>query len=273
MKKSSSISILIQNFKDLFDKNPVIIVIGIIVFFISSITTIINDGTDLMYKANSTIGWRGFEEKVINSLNASIRIEKFIETLGEHVFYREGEHGYSEYVFERRDGRYWIQAITNKEGTVVIYSVTSCDSSFKPQIKYSPTGRSIRLAETTFKEAANGVEVSYDYYVSAATSNSYLIENDYAGNPGMYQTEYWGIIDSCDRNGFYEDIVPNLPPDMLFNPLNREDPILHQFRETFAINTYAVSAPFVENYSSTGDPLDDFQIGVDRIQIRVVYPK
>jgi len=271
MKNSSSISLLIQNFRDLFDKNPVIIVIGIIVFFISSITTIINDGTDLMYKANSTIGWRGFEEKIINSLNASIRIEKFIETLGEHIFYREGEHGYSEYVFERRDGRYWIQAITDTQGTVVIYSVTSCDSSFKPQIKYSPTGRSITLGETTFKEAADGVEVSYDYVVSAATGNSSLIEIYSTGNPGRYQTEYWGIIDSCDRNKFYELIVPNLP-DILINSLDRDDPILHQFREKFPINTYAVSSPFIEDSTVTGGPLDDFQIGVDRIQIRVIYP-
>jgi hypothetical protein len=272
MKNPSSLSLLIQNFKDLFDKNPVIIVIGIIVFFISSITTIINDGTDLMYKANSTIGWRGFEEKIINSLNASIRIEKFIEILGEHAFYREGEHGYSEYVFERRDGRYWIQAITDKQGTVVIYSVTSCDSSFKPQIKYSPRRRPIRLGETTFKEAAGGDEVEYDYVVSAATGNSHLIEKAYTGNPGRYQTEYWGIIDSCNQIKFYDDIVPALP-NILTESLNIDDPILHQFRETFAINTYAVSSPLVEYSTSKGDPLDNFQIGVDRIQIRVIYPK
>ena len=273
MKNPSSLSLLIQNFKDLFDKNPVIIVIGIIVFFISSITTIINDGTDLMYKANATIGWRGFEEKIINSLNASIRIEKFIEILGEHVFYREGEHGYFEYVFERRDGRYWIQAITDKQGTVVIYSVTSCDSSFKPQIKYSPRGRPIRLGETTFKEAAGGDEVDYDYVVSAATANSYLIEKIYTGNPGLYQTEYWGIIDSCNRGKFYDDIVPYTPPNILTESLNIDDPILHQFRETFAINTYAVSSPLVEFAADMGSPLEDFQIGVDRIQIRVIDPK
>jgi hypothetical protein len=268
MQKSAPLSLLIQNFKQIFENHPVTILIGITVFVLSALTTLINDGGDLINKANASIGWRGFEEKIINSLNASISIEKFQETLGQHIFYREGENGYSEYVFERREGKYWIQAITDQQGVVVVYTVTSCDSSFRPRIRYSPRGKIIRLGESTFKEAADGIGVGFNYFVSGATSNSYLIEEAYLGNPGKYQTEFWGIIDACDRTRFYDLYVPDLPGGLVTGELDINDPILDQFRGKFAINTYAISSPLAE----IDIILEAFQIGVDRLQIRVVYP-
>jgi hypothetical protein len=260
-----------QKFKDLFEKNPIIIVVGVIVFIISSITTIINGGTDLMYKANSTIGWRGFEEKTINSLNASIRIEKFTETLGMPTFYREGKNGYSEHVFQRREGRYWIQAITDEDGTVVIYSVTSCDSSFKPQIHYGLLNKSIRLGESTFKEVEGDYGAPFHFFFSGTTGNSYLYQIGDMGNPGNYQTEYWGIIDACDPVGFYEYIGENLPTGLIMQDdrVDRDNPAIDKFLEKSHINTYAISSPNAQ----IDKILEEFQIGIDRIQIRVVYPK
>lgn len=88
---SSRITALAQNFKRLFENNPVTIAIGIIVFLIGATTTIINDGGELMHKANSSFGWRSFEENIVNSLNASISIEKFQENLVNTCFIEKGK--------------------------------------------------------------------------------------------------------------------------------------------------------------------------------------
>lgn len=163
-----------EQLKTIIDTYPLFIPCAIIVALIGYITTIIQtiDKSKTFY--NVHIGWKRVEEKTINSLAPAIHITKFQEILGAPLFCRKSNSRYTEYVYKRR--AYWVQAITDTEGSVVLYAVTSCSERFRPRIKNNPVGVPIRLRTTTFKAAAGEYEPKLRYSLSAATSNSYLIE-------------------------------------------------------------------------------------------------
>lgn len=251
-------------FRNAFERHPIIVVISIIVIAISQFTTIIKGVNSFSKYYSSTYGWRSEEQATINQLSAAISISKFQEMLGAPLFLRKSGV-YEEYVFKRQG--YWVQAITDNQGAVALYAVTSCDDTFKPLIRNNPAGKSIQLRETTFKEVYDGGEPELHYFVSGATANSYLIEEAYLANPGNYQTIFWGYNDACSNEWDEEIGLAELGSYLMEHGsrIDTKQSVIDNFRSRNTFNTFAVSAPLVD----AREILNQFQIGIDRIQVRV----
>ena len=256
-----------ERFKYALEHQPFIIFITVLVIAISQITTLIKGADSFLKYYSSTYGWRSEEEAKINKLSASINISKFQEILGAPLFLRKsGTSG--EYIFKRQG--YWVQAITDDEGSVDLYAVTSCDETFKPRIRNSPSGRLIQLRETTFKKAHDGDIPRLHYFISGATANSYFFEGAYLANPGNYQTIFWGYNDACSNNWDEETGLYHVESHLeeYESGVNTEQSVIDIFRSKNSFNTFAVSSPSAD----IEELLEEFQIGVDRIQARVYRP-
>jgi hypothetical protein len=262
-----------EKLKKSIDRNPIIVSVTIIIFIASQVTTLTQGIISLWSYYSKTIDWRKMEENKINSLSVSMSLENFIEILGKPLFRRK-KTNHIEYIF-RRDG-YWTQAITRKEdeglySPVIMYSITSCQESFRPDIKIPPTGEMIKLRETTFKAASKnlGSPTNLDYRIGGATANQFIFEEFYLANPGRYQTIFFGYNDACP-NKWDKDVGPIQLFDArlkreIGRSINPKNKLIDNFRSKNSFNTFAITSPSV----STEKLAKDFQIGVDRIEIRV----
>src|SRR4051812_21011144 len=79
--------------------------------------------------------WRGAEMRKVESLEAGMTEDHYVAVLGPPVFSRDvAGTKLHEYSFRGRG--YWVQAIANSEGTVDLFAVTSCDSTFHPRFRF-----------------------------------------------------------------------------------------------------------------------------------------
>ncbi|OGG26775.1 hypothetical protein A2960_01215 [Candidatus Gottesmanbacteria bacterium RIFCSPLOWO2_01_FULL_39_12b] len=188
-----------------------------------------------------------------------MNLGKFNEIFGVPTYTRISKSNWIENIYKGRD--YWIQTISTSSGQVVFYAITSCDKVFKPNISPNPILRKIVLQESTFSSIGDDPN-DIKYYLREATANSYFY-NEYSwGNPSQYQTVFVGINDACmpkqeiqypeNRNSLY---IENI----------RDNDII-KFRSAARINTYAETAAFFGK-----EVFKDYQIGIDRIQIRSLY--
>jgi len=245
--------------KNKIDKHPFTLFLVVIVFFISSFFTIIQGASWTINVYNKHVNWREMEYVKINETRAGMNIIKFNEAFGIPKFVRKSNNALIEYIYKRRD--YWIQAISTSSGEVLFYAVTSCDPTFKPTIEPNAIKRSITLQASTF-HAVGDDPTDSKYYLRYATSNSYFYDYYYYGNPSLYQTIIVGINDACKIPEVEYPKNRNIKARI---DINDEDIV--RFRETAKINTYAETSPF----ASIDEVLEDFQIGVDRIQVRPFY--
>lgn len=201
------------------------------------------------------------EEEVINSLTAGLNVAVFEERLGTPLFLTESDNNYIEYVF-RRNG-YWIQAIADQKNTVHLYSVTVCDENFRPTITLAPLSP-ITLGATTYAEVSDNPV--FHYFISGATADSFLLEEQYLGNPGNYQTLFWGWKDVCGFPEKYYEIGRHV---IATQPnIRAEDPIIASFRKSNVFNTFAITRPNADTESI----LQGLPLGVSRQQIRTYQP-
>jgi hypothetical protein len=253
-----------EKLKRAIDRYPLVILIVIATSFISYAFTLGSGIFALKDFFDSRIGWRKVEERRINRLFAGMSVDKFKEILDSPMFVTVKEN-LTEYSFKERG--YWVQAIVNEEGEVKFYSVTSCSDSFHPEIKYNPAGGRVKLGLSTFKSVTD-YDPILKYFISGATANTNIMEYLYLGNPGNYQTVYWGINDACS----YDDKFVNELLEVKFregnNSYDIQDKTVDSFRKNTKINTFGVSAPFFDPLFYDENPLGDFQIGVDRIKVR-----
>jgi hypothetical protein len=237
---------------------PPIILIALAVLGISSVATIAEGGIWLTKQYDHRIAWRTSEQQIINSLAASIHIDRFKELLGSNIFLRN-VGGYREFVFRRRG--YWVQALTDTLGSVEFYAITVDDDSFQPVILNHPSGDTIIVGQTTFADAGGG---NLNYFVGV-TANTYIMEYEYLGNPGHYQTVIFGFNDA-GGNIWPETTWERLTPYVNTHPdPDPEDPFIQAFRSTHAFNTIGFTAPGV----LVEELPDDLTWGVDKVQIRV----
>lgn len=255
----------LEQVKALLAQTSPINIMNFIATIIGYLTIFIQAGRALYTFYNTHIDWKRAEEKRINSLRPGISIEKFREMLGTPLSRRTSDVDYIEYVFQQRG--YWIQAITNKDDTVVLYAVTSADQRFKPRLKHNPASEYIRLRQTTFKAAAGKTEPRLRYFISGATANSYLLEEVCLGNPSHYQTVLWGYNDACTNVWADDNVMRDLYEYLSSSALTPSihDTLINKFRTQNTFNTFAVTAPLAD----VDEVLRAFPtIGVDRIWIR-----
>jgi len=257
-----------EKFRDWLNHNPFVVLLAVCVILISSFFTIFDGGKRIVDFYVRNFKWQIIEEKKINSLSASISIENFINILGTPLFKREPSYvkkEYEEYTFKGRG--YWVQAITDRMGSVVLYAVTACDDNFRPIIYNSPLSKNIVLRVSNF-EVGDGNSIGY--YFRGVTANSYAFEESYLANPGNYQTVFYGLNDICINDA---DELSALPFGCGYDEeVECPQGEMKEFRVNHYINTFAVSAPFIsaENLFSAAE-YAGLQIGVDRVLVRV-YP-
>jgi hypothetical protein len=243
------------------------VTIVLLAFLISTLFTIATAVTEARNYYNETYRWRDREYKRLSSLHGGLNIEKFHEILGTPVFITTAHDGVplNEATYKGRD--YWVQAIFNSNGMVLMFSVTACEDfnpTFVNQIGKVTLGRS-RMA------FSDNIPGAIHYNIPGATANAYLIDEYYLGNPGNYKTYYFGLTDACGRLVGESYLTSPMFQDGYFlgwenRTYPRTDYRILEFRQTSIVNTYGETAPFVDTKAF----LASFQIGPNRILTRTL---
>lgn len=141
--------------------------------------------------------WRDHEYDTLRSLHAGYTRKAFSAKLGQPVFDVRSDNGkFREETYRGRG--YWVQAISDDSGTVVVYSVTACDERFKPTFHNPATGEPVTLNKTLLDGPGRHDDAAWlDYYLPGATGNAWVHDFYYGGNPGNYQTTVVGLNDAC----------------------------------------------------------------------------
>jgi hypothetical protein len=225
--------------------------------------------------------WREREYAKLQGLHAGYSLRRFQAVLGTPVFSRK-RRGLREDSFRRRD--HWIQAVSRRDGTVLLYSVTACDPEFRPAFDIAGTTTHVVQADDTVvvrprakvllgdstpsqvlpPELERSVRANYSW--SGATGNTTLLDEWYGANPGNYKSFAWGLTDGCP-NGTRE--VQRVLERTAFHKTYRGravrgGPSVTRFRRGATVNTYAETAPLV----SFREVNAAFQTSVDRILTR-----
>lgn len=139
----------------------------------------------------------------LGRLRPDVALGYFEQELGlNHAFRNMIKGGYVEYIYPHK--WFFVQALTNAEGRVVLYSVTTRDGDFTPDVwptSTSPLSRPAiphpRLGSVTFADVfptqtPDGVRA----FFSGATAPSFYVESYSLGNPGHYLTYLVGLNDA-----------------------------------------------------------------------------
>lgn len=201
---------------------------------------------------DNTIGHKYKMLQRIEKLSADVNIGYFKELIGSPVFINDLENNDNEakkeYIFV--DNLFYLQAIADKTDKVLAYSITSRKSDFNPKIKFSSyqVGEKpilIELAKSRFSELGN--EQPRGIISSLGAHDFFYTEAYYFGNPGNYQTYFFGLNES-GYGGIGEKDSVIYPPDRFKdNDINIDDKDIQEFRGKAIINTYGVAGPFVIN--------------------------
>jgi hypothetical protein len=229
--------------------------------------------------------WREREYAKLRSLHAGYTFGRFKAELGAPVFSRRNARFHLREDTFRGHG-YWVQTVTQADGTVLSYAVTSCDPDFRPKFVITGSGPSSRepdanvvLNDSTFRGVLGrqlDPEVRAHYFLGA-TADTYFYDEFYGANPGFYQTYVWGLNDACPSFGQELDRVarkvgyPKLKPrpgtsyGTSYNgPVAKSGDWAMRFRGVARVNTYMETAPV----ASYNDINRAFHVGVDRLLTR-----
>jgi len=237
-----------------------------------------------------TFFWRHGEYERLQRLRAGFTLSRFECELGSPTFARARRRSAGNARQERRlqgagvsqvlresvfQGRhYWVQAVSNADGSVLMWSVTSCDEKFRPTFEFTTLGGSAEMTLQESKLSAvypreEGRDVRA-HYLQGATGTALYYEQTYSANPGNYQSFAWGWGDGCgdaevaelyDRVGY-----PKLELGRYGGSVAHVNRSTARFRERAAVNSYAETAPGV----AFDDLTSTFEIGAPRILTRTV---
>ncbi len=161
----------------------------------------------------------------------------------------------------------YVQAITDAQDTVQMLAITSCVG-----------GDVLGVGDSTLADLGG---TPHHYFISGATSNSYIFDLTPGSNPTNYQDVYYGINDACSTEedfGCPESIdflAIQVAAGVVPDSSDRED--IDRLRSCSRPNTWAITAPQSQPIPLLDDcaPYDDpemrcFDIGPDRIRVRVL---
>ncbi len=215
--KEESDSLILKNRRTVEWKDtiPGLIIIGVIISGIS---------TYLFQKDNnSDIRIQGDNNVIGSNNNIKLNTEEI----------KQDEVVLNEYVFI--NNLCYITAITDKNGKIISYSVTTRSKDFNPELRpYQEL--SVTLARTKFSELPDAFEKNE---VNVGAHNFHYQETYYFGNPGNYLTYIFSINDAG-----YVEINTNEYPTILDDLILNDPQKLKKFRENSYINTYTVTDVF-----------------------------
>lgn len=250
--------------KQLRRTTPVVILL-LIVGGVTMLGSFYEDGSLALYVFNKTFRYKSMLMEEIASLAASVHIGYFTERLGSPVFVNTSDAGAKEYVFVNK--YFYVQAITDTEGQVQRYAVTTRDKEFNPSFKLFD-GQEIVLGKSHFSDIECGKITSlwgaHDFHYD---------EEFYFGNPGNYQSFFFALNESGYPGIEHEDDDNfAFPIEIESTKPSCDDGAVQKFRKKAIINTYAVTAPYVgfseesdEEATSLG-----FGIGPNYNQVRIL---
>lgn len=268
-----------ERWVDWLKRSPPLLIISVLVLLISAFVTITGFASDAWDYYDDRARWRDSEYDKIRQLRAGISIDRVAELLGSPLLtQKSADEVFTEKSFRGRD--YWVQAVHDDVGTVVMVAITSCDLAFKPQIE-GPLG-TVVLNESHFDDLGDPYRLRY---FVGNTANTFFFDEYYGGNPGFYKTYFLGINDACRATSDVSEGVevaeglkttgglvgdPDLPRNRraAYDPSNTQ---LVEFRSRAIINTYAETDPAPRDFEVHADTiLNAFQVGVDRIRTRTI---
>ncbi|MBT4277305.1 hypothetical protein HOD96_00950 [Candidatus Falkowbacteria bacterium] len=153
-----------------------------------------------------------------------------------------------------------ITAITDEDGKVFVYSVTTLSGDFIPEITLNNINLVFKLGVTTFKEIENSLSKPYiDGIIGVNWFNYY--EEYYLGRPGNYQV----YIFSINENGFFSEYMYDHLPLFIDNEYSISEE-KYNFRKNVSPNTVIVTAPFFKFNPVS----EEFIYGPSQTQMRLL---
>lgn len=196
----------------------------------------------------------GNENTVINGNNNLID-NKTLNLLNTE----NNEKIYKEYVYV--NNLFYVQALTDKNNKVLVYSVTTRKKDFNPIFNTPDNSIRIILGKTKFSEISDGPEKKYGW-VGAHTFS--YIEKYYLGNPGNYADYYFSINDAGYTEFGEFDQLTLLNPEFIDLPENFEK--IKKFRGSSVINTYSVTQPVIDLAIESG-LVNNLGPSVDQVRV------
>lgn len=225
--------------------NPALVLLAIMLVVISSLVTIFDGGTKLREMYVKTFGSNEAKYAKLRTLATETQIDFFSSALGAPAF-KNRQSNYVEHIFI--DSQFYVQAITDEDGKVLMFSVTTRSKSFNPtldlgELEVDGQPFVVTLGKTKFSDLDD-----IPRKIEAYTWNrgmSYR-EKYYFGNPGLYQN--FDFV-SCEA-GYRPEINIHLGEFVLAAQEGIEIKSLAtnvaEFRRACVINTYTITAPLLD---------------------------
>jgi hypothetical protein len=288
-------------------KSPPVLVFLLVLFLASSLVTLYS-GWQIAY--DWYVQSFKYQDKLlddISKLSTNTNIGYFKDILGEPVFVNNYENflcyscefkdNYKEYIFV--NSLFYVQAITDLNNKVLIFSVTTRSDDFNPKLSLGPFSINIKdpfvieLGKTKFYEIENKMNSRPLKIYSFIGANTFgYSESYYFGNPGFYQTYIFGENDasyfnkplfSSGESLLFPNSEFSLPSTILddgenFYLLNIESAFASKevdretqlFRKNAIINTYSITEPLLQFDEEDMYLLKNFFPGPKKTQIRVL---
>jgi hypothetical protein len=266
-------------------RSVVVVAIVLLAVVITSVAGVVKVVTNVVHALEPGADWRPAEYRRLTGLKAGYTIAKFYEVLGTPLFSRPAGRGLTESTFRGR--AYWVQTISNAEGTVTIYAVTSCSADFNPRFIVPLAGKPLASVTLNRTVSANVLptrdqgSIRADYQGPSATRDIYFYDTWYGANPGYYKSFAWGVNDACPGwyRGYLARSHKHFFPDYGLGHFHGRvldgGPSVARFRASVPVDTYAETAPLASVFELRPVPHLDFpplkaplHIGADRILIR-----
>jgi hypothetical protein len=268
---------------------------AVLVAVLSAVTVIASSGYYGYRHLIWPLSWRDRTYAMLRSLHAGFDLAEFQAKLGAPEFVRTNK-GFREETFQGRG--FWVQTISDSSGTVDVYAIAACDTSFQPTFRLAGQNTTVTLNRSTLADVPVFGDPDPDYYLGSATGNDdYVDDLDYLGDPGNYQWVVVGVDAAC-HDDFDSDIgtwikaglypAPRttsngktfgpVPLGATRTPFSREQLTwLKRFNRITVTDLYAETAPLfgVINRRTDSMPHDlngAFPVGPDRQIIRVAQP-
>lgn len=184
---------------DLLTKNRLALSILALSAMVGAVVGLGSAGRGAYRWYDHTFRWEDRVERRLELLRANVRIGEFDKLLGDPRITLPSESKKSvQHLYQGRG--FWVQAVADTTGTVVMFAVTACDEALKPSWKIRDgDGRPATLALGTAPIVFPPLEpwAEYLWFFSGATGNSYIYSLYGGGNPTEYQKYAWGYNDLC----------------------------------------------------------------------------
>lgn len=231
---------------------------SVVLVLLSSVITIAKAVGLLVNWYKKTVGYKQSLIRKIRKLSADASIEHFRDVLGTPAFINH-QRDFIEYIFALGKLGY-VQALTDDNGRVLAYSVTTRSKKFNPTLSLGPYSLNSRrvtivLGKSRFSDL-DQLDTEPECVVCTVGAHDYYYsEKYYFGNPGHYQSYCFSLIQA----GYVDQVCPMVEA----KDLRVNHPAIQTFRQKGSINTFTITTP------RWAEELNEAVFGPNYNQVRV----